>query len=162
LTFWGCDPLPDLSAEGDQDTLKWLLIPLRFGKRDIRLSGFDETRFGPEITRERIFDRSVTARSNCSLMFVCNKTSMPGGGGRKLRPTAGVKPLTTKDTKEHKGDRKRAEFSPRRRGEDRESQNLSPQRTPVRLAWARSGQAAEHKGKTGGIRESGNLRSGLK
>jgi hypothetical protein len=64
----------------DRDTMEWLLNPLGFGKKASTGVDFDEMQFGPEITRERIFDRSVTARSNYSLMFVCNKTSMPGGG----------------------------------------------------------------------------------
>jgi hypothetical protein len=66
------------------------------------------------------FDRSVIARSNGSLMFVCNKTSMPGGelaeGRRQKATKRSGDPvietsddrkkqncLTTKDTKEHKG-----------------------------------------------------------
>jgi hypothetical protein len=55
------------------------------------------------------FDRPVTVQSNCGLMFVINKSSMPGGGlaEERRQRAAGIgrseKPLATKDTKEHKG-----------------------------------------------------------
>jgi hypothetical protein len=58
-----CDPLPnDASAEGYNGKKTHLVTPIFWQKRS-----------------KKGFDRSVTARSNCTLAFVFNKTRMGGG-----------------------------------------------------------------------------------
>jgi hypothetical protein len=53
-----------------------------------QVAGFD-----PEKTRKKDFDSLLTVLSNCTSPFVCNKTSMPGGGlaeGHRQRAAKGI------------------------------------------------------------------------
>jgi hypothetical protein len=51
-----------------------------FENQQSALSNRQSTELDTEIGRKRGFDRSVTVRSNGTSPFVCNKTTMPGGG----------------------------------------------------------------------------------
>jgi hypothetical protein len=69
---------------------KRVLIPLSLGHGGDEVKEARKTAFSWEKQRKRKFDRSVTGQLNVTLMFVCNKTSIPGWVGKELRPSAEI------------------------------------------------------------------------